>query len=411
MSGGGGSVPSAPSIAGIGQANQNFGTATNNANQVMNTATGYNTAAQNNLQGVLGTTNSAANNISNVANANLNQYQSTFMPLQQQEAQQAQQYGSNANIQKLQGQAIGNVNAAGQAAQQNNAAALAAEGVDPASIHGGAIQAANSVQNAAAAANAGTQAGIQAQQQAFGMTNEANQLGLNVNQQGTTGAATGAGVAQSGQQAVNQTNQTGVNNLTAANQYLQTGNQAAQTGIQGQQAQFNDQMAAYNAQQAQSAGNMQAIGQIAGAAAMFMEDGGPIPMDRGIPVFANGGALPTGDYVPPMYPTQPAPSYVPRATQFLAGGRTTTPGFPYARAANMAAGGQVMQRGALPTSPIPGSTDTKPALLTPGEFVMPKDVVDFVGQDHFHKMIDSIREKKNRRQAIPTHHPPHVSMH
>lgn len=408
---GGSSVPSAPSIAGVQQANQNFGTATNNANQVMNTAQAYNTNAQNNLQNVLGTTNTAANNIGTVANANLNQYQNTFMPLQQQEAQQAQQYGSNANIQRLQGQAIGNVNAANQAAQQNNAAALAAEGVDPASIHGGAIQAANAVQGAAAAANAGTQAGIQAQQQAFGMANTANQLGLNVNQQGTAGAATGAGVAQSGQQSMNQTNQTGVQNLTAANQYLQTGNTAAQVGTQAQQAQFQDQMAQYQAQQAQQASTMQGIGQIAGAAAMFMEDGGPVPFDRGIPVYAAGGPV-QSDYVPPMYPTAPEPTYVPRATQFLAGGRTTSvPAYPYARAANMAAGGQVMQRGALPSSPIPGSTDTKPALLTPGEFVIPKDVTDFVGADHFHKMIDSIREKKNRRMAIPIHHPPHVSMH
>jgi hypothetical protein len=274
---GGANLPSAPSIAGIQQANQNFGTATSNAAQVMNTAQGYNTNAQNNLSDVLGRTNSAANNISNVANANLNQYQNTFMPLQQSEAQQAQAYGSNANIQRLQGQAIGNVNAANQAAQQNNAAALAAEGVDPASIHGGAIQAANAVQGAAAAANAGTQAGIQGQQQAFQMANTANQLGLNVGQQGTAGAATGAGVAQAGQQNLNQTNQAGIQNLTAGNQYLQTGNQAAQTGIQGQQAQFNDQMAAYQAQQAANSSAMSGIGSLVGAAAMFMESGGPVP--------------------------------------------------------------------------------------------------------------------------------------
>ena len=67
--------------------------------------------------------------------------------------------------------------------------------------------------------------------------------------------------------------------------------------------------------------------------------------------------------------------------------------------------------GALPKSPIPGSTDTKPALLTPGEFVMPKDVVDFKGQDYFHRQIDSIRKQKNKRQAIPTNHPPHMAMH
>lgn len=406
----GGSVPSAPSIAGVGQSAQTFNTATNNAAQGMNTAQAANTTAQNNLQSTLGTTNSAANNISNVANANLGQYQNTFMPLQQQEAQQAQQYGSNANIQQLQGQAIGNVNAANQASQQNNAAALAAEGVDPASIHGGAIQAANSVQNAANAANAGTQAGIQAQQQAFGMTNTANQLGLNVNQQGTAGAATGAQTAQAGQQAANQTGSTAVGNLANANSMLGQANTATQAGTAAQQAQFQDQMATYNAQQAQQSSTMSGIGSLVGAAAMFMEGGGPVPMDRGIPVYAEGGPVQSG-YVPPMYPTPAQPSYVPRATQFLAGGHTTSvPAYPYARAANMSAGGQVMQQGALPTSPIPGSTDTKPALLTPGEFVFPKDVVDHLGHEKLHKMIDSVREKANKRRAIPIHHPPHVSM-
>ena len=168
---GGSSPPSAPSYAGIGQSAQTFGTATANSQQATNAAQAYNQNANANLTSALGTANQNASTLSNSANQNLSQYASTFSPLQAQEAQAASQYGSNQNIQKLTGQAVANVNAGQQAAQQNNAAALAAEGVDPASIHGGAIQAAGNVQNAANAANAGTQAGIQAQQTAFGMQN------------------------------------------------------------------------------------------------------------------------------------------------------------------------------------------------------------------------------------------------
>jgi hypothetical protein len=385
---GGASPPAAPSLGTqIGQSNQTFGTATANSAQATNAANAYNANANANLQSTLGTTNANASAISNQANSNMNSYAQNFQPLQAQEAQTASQYGSNANVQRLQGQAIANQGAANQSAQQNNAAALAAEGVDPASIHGGAIQAAGNVQGAAAEANAGTQAGIQAQQQAFNMQNTANQLGLNVGQQGTAGAATGAQVAQGGQASANQTGATGIQNLSGANQMLGVANTATSNAQQGQQDQFQDQQQIYSDQQQQQAGTMQGIGQIAGMAAMFMAGGGDVPDTAG--------------YVPPRYPTTfPQPRGIPAPRKILAGGRVT----------DYAAGGQVMQQGALKQSPIPGSTDTKPALLTPGEFVIPKDVVNHLGNDHFHRLIDKTREKANQRRAIPIHHPPHVSM-
>lgn len=369
---GGGSTPSAPTIQGVGQSSQLFGNATSNAAQTMNTAQAYNQNAQNNLNTTLGTSNANAALLSQGAQKNLNQYQQIFQPLQAQQAQEAQAYGSEANLQNLAGQAVAASNAGTQAGIQNTRAALAAEGVDPASIQGQALQQQAQVSGAAQAAQAGTQAATQGRQQAFQMANATNALGLGVGAQGSGQAATGAQVAQGGQQSANQTNATGVQNLTAANQYLNTANQAAQTGIQGQQAQFQDQMAVYNAQQQQQAGVGQMIGDVAGIAAMaMMEGGGPVPQ-----------AIPTG---------------------YAAGGTAMANPFVH--------GGMVPSRGALPTSPIPGSTDTKPALLTPGEFVIPKDVVDFKGADYFHKQIDSIRNAKNKRMAIPIHHPPHVSLH
>src|SRR5665213_1499287 len=221
---------------------------------------------------------------------------------------------------------------------------------------------------------------------------------MGVGAAGTSGAATGAQIAQGGQQSANQTGATGVQNLSGANSMLGVANTANQNSMSGVQDQFQDQQTSYQDAAAAQAAQMQQIGQVAGMAAM-MEEGGPITFTRGIPVFANGGVVDNYSYVPPPFPQPARPRNVPNATRFLAGGKTT----------DYAAGGQVMQKGARPTSPIPGSTDTKPALLTPGEFVMPRDVVQHLGNDHFHRLIDKTREKANLRRAIPIHHPPHVS--
>lgn len=372
MSSGGGSVPKAPDLSQqTNQANATYGTATSNAAQTMNTAQAYNQNAQNNLSNVTSQTNSMAGQIGAQANQNMQTYGSSFVPLQQQEAQEASNYGSQANVARLQGQAVAGVNSANQAALQNSQQALASEGVDPASIHGAALQRQQAIQGAAQAANAGTQSAIQTQQTAFGMQNQANQLGMQVGASGTQGAATAAQTAQSGQAGINQTNSSGVNNLTAANSYLNSATNANNSALTAQQNQFSDQMQSYQAQQAASSGMLSSIGSIAGAAAMFMEEGGVVP--RGTSGEGSLGAIPS-----------------------------TT---------NYSAGGGVSARGALPRSPIPGSTDTKPALLTPGEFVIPKDVVDFLGQEHLHKLVDKTRAQANSRRAIPVQHSPHVSMH
>jgi hypothetical protein len=74
-------------------------------------------------------------------------------------------------------------------------------------------------------------------------------------------------------------------------------------------------------------------------------------------------------------------------------------------------GGPVPSKGALPYSPKPGSTDTVPMMATPGEFVIPKDVVAHKGNEFFHKLIDSTRLKANERTAIPKPVYAHQSNH
>lgn len=360
---GGGSTPKAPDLSGnTANANSTFNTATGNAQQTMNTAQQYNTQAQQNLTNVTDTTNSMAGKIGSNASQNLSQYGAIFSPLQAKQAQMASDYGSDENVARMSGRAIADVGAANEAARKNSAAALASEGVDPASIHGGALDRQAAVQAAAQKAGAGTNAAINTQLTGNQLVNQANQVGLAANQQGLSGAEGAAGTSQAGQGVINNTNASGINNLTAANSYLNTGINANKSAADISSQDFGNQMQVAQMQQSQDAGIGSLVGQLGGAAMMaFMEEGGPVP--SGIPV---------GDY---------------------------------------SHGGNVTARGALPSSPIPGSTDTKPALLTPGEFVIPKDVVDFKGQDYFHRQIDSIREAKNKRMAIPVMHAPHISVH
>jgi len=59
----------------------------------------------------------------------------------------------------------------------------------------------------------------------------------------------------------------------------------------------------------------------------------------------------------------------------------------------MQEGGVVPEQGALPASPIPGGTDRKLLMATPGEVVVPKDVVEWKGQEYFHKLTNKTREE------------------
>ncbi|MDP9112267.1 MAG: hypothetical protein M3O20_01140 [Acidobacteriota bacterium] len=391
---GGSSVPKAPDLSGnVDSANATAKTATSDAAQTMNTATAYNANAQSNLSNVTNTTNSMAGQIGSTASQNLSTYGSSFVPLQSKEASDASNYGSDANVQKLQGQAVANVNTANQAARSNSAAALASEGVDPASIHGAALDRQNSVQQAGQTAAAATQSATNTKNTAFSMENTANQLGLQVGAQGTSGAAQAASTSQSGQNTINSTNSSGVNNLTAANSYLNSSTNANNSAVSAANTQFQDQAQADTMQNSANNSTMSAIGSVAGAAAMFMEKGGTVP--------EHIGGVPAAGR-----PLQMAHSGLPVSKGSVRPRQAIPMAFE-----PMFTGGPVTTRGALPVGAIPGTTDRKPAMLTPGEFVVPKDVVDHLGTEKLHKLVDKTREDANKRRAIPVPHAPHMSMH
>lgn len=365
---GGAKSPTAPDLSKqTDQANQTFDTATGNAQQTANTAAAYNAKSQDTINNVVGQETPMVSAVNNAANSNLSTYANTFTPLQQQQADQATAWGSDANVQNQQGRAVADQNAQSQAALAAQRQSLASEGVDPASIHGGALDAQARIQGAAAAAGASNNAAVNTQLQSQQLVNQANQLGVQVGAAGTTQAATGSSIGNQTASTQAQVNAEGVNNTTAANGALGVANNSNTNALNVAQGGFNDQQTVYKDDMANSASTMSQIGQVAGMASMFMEEGGPVPHgSSGIPPRFMDPKMATG----------------------------LVRGF-YER------GGPVSAHGALPTSPVPGSTDTKPAMLTPDEFVIPRDAATWKGHEHWYKQIDKAREDQAERRGLP----------
>lgn len=372
-----GAIPQANEQQQITNAQNTYGTATGNAAQTMNTATALNANSQNVLNNAMGQESPMVSGVNNAATQSLNNYGSTFTPLQQQQAQMAQNYTSGANTQQREGQAVANSNAATQAALANQQQSLASEGVDPASVHGSALTQQAALQGAAANAGAATGSVLQTQATGNQLVNQANQLGTQVGALGASQAGTGSNIAATNVGMENQTNTGNVNNLTAANTYLNTGVNANNSATTAANDQFNQQQTSYqDAQQAAASkgagitGALGGMGEIAAQVAplMAMERGGVIPMP------AKMGFM--GTHIP-----------------------------------HLAGGGPINPKGALPTPIVPGTTDTKLIAATPGEFMMPKDVTDFLGHEKLHKMIDSTRQKIAERHGIPTPAPQLSSAH
>lgn len=364
------SVPGAPDVSGnVKAADKISGTATDQAAQTYTTAQAYNKNAQDSLGKVVGAQTPVMQKLADTTNTNLNTYGQNFVPLQAKQAQDAAAYGSDENIQRMQGMAMGDQAAGAEAARKRSADALASEGVDPASIHGGALDRAAQLEASKNIAGAGTQSALQTKLTGQQMVNQANQLGLQVNGAADAGAQTGSAVGGQLMHDVNNTNSTGISNLTANNGLLDTGMKANRSSADIASQGFGDQMKAYDA-------STKASGSSGGMFGSLVKMAAPIAMAA----MADGGAV-----------GQPVPGAVDGISQGL----------------SMARGGTVSQKGALPYSPVTNNpTDTKPALLTPGEYVIPKDVALHKGHEFFHKMIDKSRLEMQNRQAIP--HAPSV---
>jgi hypothetical protein len=153
---------------------------------------------------------------------------------------------------------------------------------------------------------------------------------------------------QAGNQGVNSTlaqTQTGANTMGTATQYYQNQNAALGTWGNTLNMGYQNQLAQYNANQNSSSGWGSALGLAGGIAMSAMK-------------FANGGAVPT----------------------------------------DATLGGKVP----LSSSPSQGAVvDDVNARLTPGEFVVPKDVMSWKGEEWAQKEIQKARKAASQAQARP----------
>lgn len=287
-------------------------------------------------------------------------YEDIYQPLEEQQAIRAQEYLTPERMQAEADRAEADVAAQFQTARDTAAARLEGFGVDPSQTRQGALDLGTRVAEAAAAASAGNQA--RRATEMYGDQLMANAIATGKGYPGQV-LSEASGAAGSGNQAVN----TGLATTASGAQTMGTPYQWTGMGMQGygQQAQvmntgFQNEMDAYNAKQAASSG----WGSVLGGLMSF------------VPGFAEGGAIPDDEMAEgEMVPIEASPS-----------------------------------NGAIPDDIDAEVSDTgQPAKINAGEFIMPKDVVAWLGEKGMQQIILKARKEmgnEEQRPAQPETGPP-----
>lgn len=286
------------------------------------------------------------------ADSDRQRYEDIYQPLEEQAALRAQDYASAERQEVEAGKAEADVAAQFAQARQTAEDRLEEFGVDPSQIRAGSVDKGTRIAEAAAQASAGNQARFRTEQYGDQLTANAINTGKGYPTQ-VLGAAGQAG--QSGNQATNTglaTTASGANTMGTGQSWQQTGNQGL--GIWGQtlNAGFQNQLAAYQADQASSSGWGSALGLVGSFLPMLAEEGGAIPDDMP----EGGGPV----------PTEASPSM-----------------------------------GAIPDD-IPAQLEGGgPARLNAGEFVVPKDVVKWLGEKGMQTIILKARKEMGDPNQAP----------
>lgn len=288
----------------------------------------------------------------------------TFRPLEKGIVQQAEDFDTEGNREKMARAAAADVNTSfGNARSQENRA-LSRMGVNPNSGRFSALNRSLTLGQAGASAGAMTQARDNAEQLGFARKMDAASLGRNLasNSSGAYGISLAAGQqarvgAQAGTNLMGQGYASSGQQLSgAANSYGTAGN------IYG--SEYNARMQGYNANQAATGAMYSGIGQIAG---------------MGVGGYAQGlGA---------------------------AKGLTGADGGVVRKQAIRAADGVHVGRGAVrgPGGPV---DDKVPALLSDGEYVLPSDTTKAIGKAKLDKLVAqthtpaAVQRARKKRKAI-----------
>jgi hypothetical protein len=287
-------------------------------------------------------------------------YQALFEPLEEQLAFDAESYASPERQEVEAGKAEADVAAQFNQARQAAQDRLESFGVDPSQTRAGALDLGTRVAEAAAQASAGNQARTQTENIGRALRSEAINVGRGYPGQ-IAGAAAGAGAA--GNQAANTglaTTASGAQTMGTGMGWQGAGNQAISGWGNILNAGFNNQLDAWTAKQQNSSGWGDILGKVAG-------------VGLGMAGFAEGGAIPDPDGT--MVPPEASPS-----------------------------------GGAIPDD-IPAQIDGEaPARINSGEFIVPQDVVKWMGEKGMQQVILKARKEmqggNGERPAQPEMVPP-----
>jgi hypothetical protein len=295
------------------------------------------------------------------ANADRKRYEDIYQPLEDQAAKRAQDYASPERQEVEAGKAEADVAAQFQQARQTAQDRLEQYGVDPSNTRANALDFGSRIAEAAAQAGAGNTARFRTEQYGDQLMREAINVGRGYPAQ-ATGEQSGAG------QSANQATNTGLATTASGGQTMGTGQSWAGAGNSAAGAWgntlntgFSNQLNSWKANQDSSSGWGSALGLAGSIASKFLlEDGGVIPE------YADGGTA-----VPP----EASPS-----------------------------------NGAIPDD-VPAQIDGQaPARLNAGEFVIPKDVVGWLGEKGMQQIILKARKEMSNgngeRPAQPEMGPP-----
>jgi len=269
-------------------------------------------------------------------------YESIFQPLEEQLAYDAENYASAEEQEYQAGKAEADVAAQFEQARQAATERLEGYGVDPSQTRQGALDLGTRIAEAAAQASAGNQTRQAVKDRGMALRSEAINVGKGYPAQAL---AAQAGSSASGNQAVNTglaTTASGAQTMGTGQGWQGLGNQAISGWGNILNAGFNNQLDAFNAEQQASSGWGDILGTAIGYGTKFMG-------------FAEGGAIPDEGM---MLPEEMSPT-----------------------------------GGAIPDD-IPAELDSgAPARLNAGEFVMPKDVVQWVGEKGMQQFILKSRKE------------------
>jgi hypothetical protein len=292
------------------------------------------------------------------AQADRERFKNTFQPLEDDLVREAMDYASAGRMDLERGRAQADV--AQKYDQQREAALRQLEGygVNPGATRFAALDLNARNQKAAAQAAAAEQAGQNVENTRRALRTEA--IGVGQKYPGYADQASDTAIAAGNAASGNALENTKVaaQTMGSAVDYGQLSNQALGTATQGaigqgnlQNAAYDNELAAYNAEEANSTNWGELGGMAIGAGAKIAT----------AKYAASGGAIPG-----------------PEATA--------------------SQGGQVP----MAASPSGGAqVDDVNARLTPGEFVLPVDVVKWKGEEFFQKMIDAARKKREGASAKP----------